>query len=198
MSKRGWALLVAVAAALMTGPISWAQDDDILDNVINSPPVQSWRINGLRSTPRPVRAEGVLGEQAVRVRVTEASDQPWTVSGDMAISGDINRGDTILLAVWARTHTPPQGQSHGVVSGLRVQQSAAPYDAIIQDSAAVPGEWTMIYASGVAQQDYPGGTANVSVHLAGAAQTIDLGPAFVLNLGPDYDASQLPRNPPPQ
>ena len=197
MSRRTWASALGLAAALLLAPVGAAQDDDILDNVINSPPVQSWQITGLRSSPRPVRSEGVLGEQAIRVRVTQASDQPWTIAGRMPISGDINRGDTILLAVWARTHTPPEGRTHGVVSGIRVEQSTAPYTAIAQDSATVPGEWTMIYASGVAQDDYRGGTANVSVHLAGAEQTIELGPAFVLNFGPDYDASRLPRNPPP-
>lgn len=197
MFGRAWATAIGLAAALFLAPVGAAQDDDILDNVINSPPVQSWQITGLRSSPRPVRAEGVLGDQAVRVRVTNTGANPWSVSGRMSISGDIRRGDTILLAVWARAHTPPEGRTHGVISGIRVEQSAAPYTAIAQDSATVPGEWTMVYASGVAQQDYPGGTANVSVHLAGAVQTIELGPAFVLNLGPDYDASQLPRNPPP-
>ena len=198
MFRRMCAPALGLAAALFLAPMGAAQDDDILDHVINSPPVQSWQITGLRSSPRPIRAEGVLGDQAVRVRVTQASDQPWTIAGRMPIAGDINRGDTILLAVWVRTHAPPEGRSQGVISALRVEQSTAPYTAIAQDSATAPDEWTMIYASGVAQQDYRGGTANVSVHLAGAAQTIDLGPAFVLNFGPDYDASRLPRNPPPE
>lgn len=200
MGRHTWAAVTAVALLVFAGmaPAQDAGGDDILDHVINSPPVQSWRINGLRSAPRPVRAEGVLGEQAIRVRVTRASANPWDISGQMAIEGDINQGDTILLAVWARTETPPEGQTYGVLSGIRVEQSAAPYTAIAQDSAVVPAEWTMVYASGVALQDYPGGTANVSVHLGSAAQTIELGPAFVLNLGPDYDASQLPRNASPQ
>lgn len=198
MFRRAWAPALGLAAALVLAPVGAAQDDDILDHVINSPPVQSWQITGLRSSPRPVRAEGVLGDQAVRVRVTSTGANPWSVAGRMPINGAINRGDTILLAVWARAHTPPEGQSHGVLSGIRVEQSAAPYTAIAQDSAAVPSEWTMVYASGVAQQDHPGGTTNVSVHLAGAVQTIELGPAFVLNFGPDYDAAQLPRNAPPR
>lgn len=195
-----WALGLAAAVLVSISP-AHAQDtgeDDILDQVINSPPVQSWQVTGLRATPRPVRAEGVLGEQAIRVAVPRPGADPWDISGRMTIAGDIRQGDTILLAVWARTHTPPDGERFGVISGLRVEQSAAPYTAIAQDSAAVPSEWTMVYASGVAAQDYPGGTTNVSVHLASAAQTIELGPAFVLNLGQDYDAAQLPRNAAPE
>ena len=201
--RRGFiacALGLAAAALLSTSPAHAqdAGDDAILDQVINSPPVQSWQVTGLRATPRPVRAEGVLGEQAIRVAVPRPGANPWDISGQMPITGQINQGDTILLAVWARTHTPPDGERFGVISGIRVQQSAAPYAAIAQDSATVPSEWTMVYASGVATQDYPAGSTNVSVHLAGAAQTIELGPAFVLNLGPDYDPAQLPRNTAPE
>jgi hypothetical protein len=200
MARTAW---VAAVAALVSMFASFASaqsggEDDILDQVINSPPVQSWRVTGLRATPRPVRAEGVLGDQAIRVAVPRPGANPWDISGQMSIAGDISQGDTILLAVWARTHTPPEGERFGVISGIRVEQSAAPYTAVAQDSAVVPAEWTMIYASGVAQQDYPGGSTNVSVHLASAAQTIELGPAFVLNLGQNYDAAQLPRNVPPE
>lgn len=200
MARTAW---VAAAAALVSIFASFASaqsgdEDDILDQVINSPPVQSWQVTGLRATPRPVRAQGVLGDQAIRVAVPRPGANPWDIAGRMSIAGEINQGDTILLAVWARTHTPPEGQRFGVLSGIRVEQSVAPYTAIAQDSAVVPSEWTMVYASGVAQQDYPGGTTNVSVHLASAAQTIELGPAFVLNLGQDYDPAQLPRNVAPE
>jgi hypothetical protein len=200
MARTAW---VAAAAALVSIFASFASaqsggEDDILDQVINSPPVQSWQVTGLRATPRPVRAQGVLGDQAIRVAVPRPGANPWDIAGRMSIAGEISQGDTILLAVWARTHTPPEGQRFGVLSGIRVEQSVAPYTAIAQDSAVVPSEWTMVYASGVAQQDYPGGSTNVSVHLAGAAQTIELGPAFVLNLGQDYDPAQLPRNVAPE
>lgn len=200
MARTAW---VAAAAALVSIFASFASaqsgdEDDILDQVINSPPVQFWQVTGLRATPRPVRAQGVLGDQAIRVAVPRPGANPWDIAGRMSIAGEINQGDTILLAVWARTHTPPEGQRFGVLSGIRVEQSVAPYTAIAQDSAVVPSEWTMVYASGVAQQDYPGGSTNISVHLASAAQTIELGPAFVLNLGQDYDPAQLPRNVAPE
>lgn len=200
MARTAW---VAAAAALVSIFASFASaqsagGDDILDQVINSPPVQSWQVTGLRATPRPVRAQGVLGDQAIRVAVPRPGANPWDIAGRMTIAGEISQGDTILLAVWARTHTPPEGERFGVLSGIRVEQSTAPYTAIAQDSAVVPSEWTMVYASGVAQQDYPGGSTNVSVHLAGAAQTIELGPAFVLNLGQNYDAAQLPRSVAPE
>jgi hypothetical protein len=36
---------------------------------------------------------------------------------------------------------------------------------------------------GKADKDYPAGALNVSLHLATAKQTVDLGPVFVLDMG---------------
>jgi hypothetical protein len=79
---------------------------------------------------------------------------------------------------------------------LRVQESTPPYGALAEDAATVGSTWTMIYASGVATKDYAPGAANLAVHLAGADQTVELGPALLLNFGQNYDASKLPRNTP--
>ncbi|WP_332659148.1 hypothetical protein [Brevundimonas sp.] len=191
--------LLAVTAVLMLSaapaPVAvMAQDDDIVQRIINSPPVDSWQVLGVSRAPRPQRAEGVLGERAIRVAAQRA-EQPWTMAAQMPIRGEIKRGDTILLAVWARLETPPEGRQTSRLP-LRVQQAAAPYAAIAQDTGEVGPEWKMIYASGVARQDFAGGQTNLSVHLATDNQTVDLGPALVLNFGQDYDAAKLPRNEP--
>lgn len=191
--------LLAVAAALIMalGPAPaavMAQDDDIVDRIINNPPVDSWQVLGVNRPPRPQRAEGVLGDRAIRVSARRA-DQPWTIAGQMPIRGEIKRGDTILLAVWARLETPPTGQQTSTLP-LRVQEGVAPYAAIAEDTGQIGPEWKMVYASGVAQKDFAGGATNLSVHLATADHTVDLGPALVLNFGQNYDAAKLPRNEP--
>ena len=191
--------LLAVTAALMLSAapapvVVLAQDDDIVQRIINTPPVDSWQVLGVSRAPRPQRAEGVLGDRAIRVAARRA-EQPWTVAAQMPIRGEIKRGDTILLAVWARLEAPPEGQQTSRLP-LRVQESAAPYAAIAQDAGEIGPEWKMIYASGVAGQDFAGGQTNLSVHLATADQTVDLGPALVLNFGQNYDAAKLPLNEP--
>lgn len=187
----GLALMLTAAPAPV--PVM-AQDDDIINRIINSPPVESWQVLGVNRAPRPQAAQGVLGDRAIRVTARRA-DQPWAVAGQMPIRGEIKRGDTILLAVWARLQTPPAGQQTSSLP-LRVQQAAAPYAAIAQDTGQIGPEWKMVFASGVAQLDFAGGEANLSVHLATADHTVDLGPALVLNFGQNYDSAKLPRNEP--
>ena len=190
-------ILVGLIAALVltsaTAASPRAQDaDDITQYIINNPPVGSWQINGVETQPRPRRAEGVLGERAISVQARRAA-QPWAVSGGMSIRGEIKQGDTILLAVWARLASPPAGQTTSTLP-VRVQQATAPYAAIAEATGEIGPEWKMVYASGVAQQDYAGGSTGLAVHLATADHTVELGPALVLDFGQNYDANKLPTN----
>jgi hypothetical protein len=111
----------------------------------------------------------------------------------MTIRGAIKQGDTVLLAVWARLATPAPGQTTSPLP-IRVQQATAPYTAIAEATGRIGPTWKMVYASGVAGQDYEGGTTNLAVHLATANHTVELGPALVLDFGQNYDAAKLPIN----
>lgn len=191
---------VAALAAVLIGsgslpasPLAQeAAEDDILQYIINNPPVESWYVSGVQSQPRPRRAEGVLGERAISVQARR-SEQPWTTSAQMTVRGPIRTGDTVLLAVWARLADAPDGQTTSALP-LRVQEAVAPYTAIAQATGEIGPEWKMVYASGVAQRDYEGGSTALAVHLATADHTVELGPALLLDFGQNYDASKLPTN----
>lgn len=183
----------AVLIAIAPSASAWAQDDDILQYLVNNPSVDSWQVLGVARAPRPQRAEGVLGDRAVRV-VARRSNQPWDVAAQMPISGAIKQGDTILLAVWARLAVAPEGTSSSSRIPLRVQENTPPYAPLAEDAGSIGPAWGMIYASGVAAKDHAAGSTNLSVHLAGADQTVELGPALLLNFGQNYDPAKLPRN----
>lgn len=182
----------AVLIAIAPSASSTAQDDDILQYLVNNPSVDSWQVLGVARPSRPQRAEGVLGDRAVRV-VARRSDQPWDVAAQMPVSGEIKQGDTILLAVWARLAVAPDGAQSSRIP-LRVQENTPPYAALAEDAGSVGPAWGMIYASGVATKDHAADSTSLSVHLAGADQTVELGPALLLNFGQNYDAAKLPRN----
>jgi hypothetical protein len=190
-------LLAIIAAAMLvtaTAPFSArAQDDDILKYLINTPSVDAWQLLGVKKAPKPQRAQ-VLGDRAIRIEARQNA-QPWNIAAQMQVTGAIKQGDTILLAVWARLATPAQGAQTSRLP-LRVQQSSAPYAALAEDAGEIGPEWKMVYASGVAKQDYAVGAVNLSVHLATANHTVELGPALLLNFGQNYDAAKLPRNTP--
>ena len=188
-------ILGAAAAVLIViapSASSTAQDDDILQYLVNNPNVDSWQVLGVARPARPQRADGVLGDRAVRI-TARRSAQPWDVAAQMPVSGEIKQGDTILLAVWARLAVAPDGAQSNRIP-LRVQENTPPYAALAEDAGSVGPAWGMIYASGVATKDHAAGSTSLSVHLAGADQTVELGPALLLNFGQNYDAAKLPRN----
>ena len=64
-----------------------------------------------------------------------------------------------------------------------VQVSSPPYTSVFNDAVEIGPEWKLHQVKGKADKDYAAGTLGVSIHMANAKQTIDLGPVFVLNLG---------------
>ena len=182
-------LLLAVTPARAEGDSS-----DILNKVVNIPSPKSWSVLGLLHNPEEVKDERVQGGIGMRIAVPGKSTNPWDVAARVSVVKPVQKGDVVLLAFWARAEVPAEGQSTAILPGIRVEESAPPYTPLAQDSADVTGTWAMYYASGVAARDYSPGTLVVAIHLAAARQTVDLGPVFVVDLGPDYDKAKLPHN----
>jgi hypothetical protein len=185
-------LLIAAFAAAVLASVATAraQDgDDIWAHQINKDTAGNWSVMPDRPRPAFVQSADAPGGTAMRVRVRHAGANPWDVQASSPIAGAINKGDVILLLFYARAEVPAPG---GSVLPARIQLSAAPYTAVLQSNETLTGEWAQHCAIAVASDDLAAGAANVSVHLATAEQTIDFGPVFVLNLGPNFDRSKLP------
>lgn len=185
------ASFLALAAGVGSSVLARQEKDgDILQKAINKPSA-NWQVQGADQTNKPVKDKTVVGGGGVRIEVAAASAQPWAVAAQQPISGKIARGDTLLVAFWAKAEGVDGGPASATISGVRIQQSVAPYDAALQGSVKVGGEWAMHTVPGKAAIDIPAGGGNISLHLASARQTVVLGPVFVLDFGPDYDLSKL-------
>lgn len=168
----GGAYLGAIAPAQ-------AQEDDILKKAINNPNVASYQIFGSVQTNAPLKDETVQGGNARRVIITKAGANPWDAAAQMPITGKITKGDEIVTAVWLKAGAGTAG-----TVTLRLQQSEAPYTGLVQKTVTLTPAWALYTVNAVAEDNYPKGTANFAVQLAHTAQTVDIGPAFVLNMGP--------------
>ena len=183
--------LLSVAVLSLGGPALARQDDgDILRKAINKPSA-NWQVYGAGQKTKPVKDKAVAGGGGMRVEVLAASDKPWDVGAQQPIDGKVSKNDVILVAFWAKAESVDGGAAEGTVSAVRVQQAAAPYDAAMQGSTKVSGDWKMYTVPGRASMDIPAGGANVALHLGSARQTLVLGPVFVLDFGPDYDLKKL-------
>jgi hypothetical protein len=171
-----------------------AQSADLLRNIINTPHVEAWRVTGVSTRPQPHSDDGVIGGKAISVAAVRA-DQTWTTGANIPVTGEIKQGDTVLVMVFARLQIPSPDSPTSRLP-VRIDEAAAPYTNVIRGEGEIGPQWKRVYASGVAARDYAANSTKMSVRLATASHTVELGPAFVLNLGQDFNPADLPRNEP--
>lgn len=125
----------------------------------------------------------VQGGKALRVVVRQKGANPWDVAVQTPITKPVKAGDKLLLAFWARLEKGEGGATTTTLPYNAVQMSAAPYTALFTSPGEIGPEWKMVEVRGTVDADHAAGTLNATIHLATAAQTVDLGPIFVVNLG---------------
>ena len=188
---------VAMSQTAEPAPAAAPAPRPMSDFLVNQPHVPNWIIWGLPNGPEVRTDPGVTGGQALRVVVSEQAD-PWAVGGVMPTNAAITTGDVLLLAVWLRA-VPAEGtdEASARISLLKLEQKDVPDGTIAAVSDIdVGARWQMVYASGVAGKDYAADQTAIAVLLAARPQTIDVGPALLFNLGPNFDVGRLPRNAP--
>lgn len=181
-----------VQARDASAPPPAGRQGSMLDKAVNSVHVTSWNVYGANQTHQTVTS-AVQGGHAVRVDVTAVGGASWDVSAGSVTTKPVKAGDVLLLAVWLRTERAPANAAAGTAI-IRLQGTAAPYSDVVTTTVAPTGEWKLHFANAVADRDWAPGEMAATVQLAGASQTIDLGPVFIFDMGPDYDRSTLPTN----
>ena len=174
-----------LALAVIAAPVA-AQDaalDDIAGKIINVPPPEALRVDGLRAKPKVRKDDTVQGGKALRIIVPGKAENAWAISASNPIQKPVKAGDVLILAFWARLVSGENGAASATLPYNAVQLAAAPYTALFTGAAEIGPEWKFHEIRGKADKDYAAGALNVSLHLATAKQTLDLGPVFVLNMG---------------
>ncbi|MCT8002735.1 hypothetical protein NZL82_12700 [Sphingomonas sanguinis] len=187
------ALLIAAlpaGAAVQAAPSAAAQPS-IFDKAVNAPGI-GWAPYGPNQTAKQVPASDVPGGNAVQIKVTKAGANPWDSGVTYPTIKPIAAGDTLMTMVFLRAPDAAEGQT--VTIPVAMGGAEPPYPTITSEPLQVGSTWKRYFVTGVAAQAFAAGKANISVQLAGAKQVIEVGPAFLIDLGPNFDRSKLPRN----
>lgn len=186
----------AVPAQAQTAPAP-AKDagGDIMDKAVNKIGA-NWSFYGPNQTSKMMKGADVTGGQFVRVKVTAKGANVWDVGAISPIQKPIAAGDTVLVAIWMRGPELKDGETMPLPL-IGANGAAAPYTNLVASDVKITNAWKLYYASGKASTNFPGNSANVTVHLASDKHVVDLGPVFVLDFGQNYTAA-LPDNNDPQ
>jgi hypothetical protein len=174
-------ILAAVVLALGAAGGASAQDDDIVNKIINNPSPSAYRVYGLQTVPKPRSDSTVQGGKALRLTIPGAGQSPYAIGLSDPILKPVKKGDKLVLAFWARFEKA-EGPSVKIAS-VSIQLASAPYTGLFGQPVDIGPEWKMYTVEGVADRDYAAGEINVSMHLATGKQVIDLGPIFLLDMG---------------
>jgi len=171
---------IAAAALSLTGP-AHAQDN-IEDKIINLPAPATFTVYGMRDTPKPRKDASAQGGQALRIVVPGGSDKPYTIGLISQITKPVKKGDQLVLAFWGRKVKGDAPTAK--VANVQVSLAKAPYSTVFRGEAEVGPEWKLFDVKGAADRDYAAGEIVATLHLATGDHTIDIGPVFVLDMGP--------------
>jgi hypothetical protein len=171
----------ALCALWAAAPPSSAADD-LAKQIINTPAPAAFSVIG--GTPDLKKDPKVQGGQFLRVNVPQKGVNPWDISVSIPITQPIKAGDRLLMAFSARLVEGENGAPTTTLPYNAVQQAGPPYGPVFFFSADIGKDWAQYHGQGVAAQDYKAGEVAATIQLATAKQIVDLGPVFVLDLGP--------------
>ena len=130
--------------------------------------------------------------RAMRMNVGKAYPTPYSVQLYSAdTQGPIHKGDTILMSCWVRAPLAAGGQCG--VAAFWLQSTGAKWEAPASMSVSCDKTWKQVFATGIAEKEYPTGSLQVAIHLGQQKQVLDFAGLIVLNMGSGIDVKALPR-----
>lgn len=178
-----WKFLLAGFAL---GTVAIAQEVDLGSKLINRETNGSWFF--IPDTPKAKHMKAdVFGGYAFRVKARKGKN-PWDAQASSPVAGAVNEGDVVMMMYYARAEVPAEG---GSSLTIRLQQNSPPWTSVLDTTNKITGEWSRYCVVRPATAALAENKGSVSIHLASADQTIDLGPVLVFNFGKGFDTRSL-------
>ena len=149
--------------------------------LIDRPDDRNWGTSGAGGNAQDRDEPKIWLGKATRFTTTAVGANPWDLGSSIPITQAIKAGDKLLIAIAARTESAATPDGKAKV-GIRIQSTTPPYDGFADNSFAVGPNWQLIRIKTTAPKDFAPGTATVTLHFAGAVQSVDIGPVYVLRI----------------
>jgi len=181
VAKAGATAKPTPAATAPAAPSALASLDPatIASKIINDPGAP--KVNGARG--RLIDDPKVMGGKALRVQVPGKGKNAWDTSVSSEIKKPIKAGDRLLLVFPARLEKGDNGASTTTLPWNAVSMTSPPWSGVVGGPAAIGPEWKLVEIKGKADKDYAADALGISIQLATARQTVDIGPIILLDLG---------------
>ena len=187
----GQAIVVKNAATIQTtqasAPAPMLQDaaglempDAIrsLGQLVNDPANRGWANGGTGGTVLPLEVPEIWLKKATRYTTTAVGENRWDLVTGIPIVPEVKEGDTFVAVVIARTNSAQTDDGMGLVYA-RLQSGTPPYEGFGDKAFKLGNKWQMVRLPFTAARGFGAGDANVTLHFAAAAQSVEVGPVYV-------------------
>ena len=158
----------------------------------NFPSVESWSEYG-HNNAQTLNAPEVPGGKAMRVFVKGKLANAYDSGLQNRNIVPVASGDTVAAVFWARAAKTPSGRS-SVEMPAFIQQAGGSYTTFGSLDSSLTSGWSVCTLHGEAPASYGADGLQLSLQTATGEQEIDIGPAFIMNLGAgDVDGSVMPK-----
>lgn len=140
----------------------------------------------------PVQGQGF--DRAWRVEVRHQPQAEYQVQLVAAVGGKLNRGDSILLSVWARAAASAGPDGEGRI-GLVVEQGGEPYDKALTRRFNLGPSWQRLDVAARITEDFGRTRAHVALRVGYFQQTIEIGGVELRRFDSSVALSDLPQTP---
>jgi hypothetical protein len=169
-----------------------AIDNAFPGKLVNNPfNVMLNAVGGSNSKRKTVAADGIPGGQAIQLQVKTVTADIWGVALETRIGTNIQKGDVILLAFWARAKVPANATKKGEFMA-RIGRDIEPYDQVFTQAIQVSCDWRLYYVKGVAPADFANDQLKLAFQAGKHTQTLEFGQFYVTNSGQGVDLNSLP------
>ncbi len=156
-----------------------------------------FRLTGQASSDanaRIVSDQGPGFDRAWRIEVRKQPQDEFQLQLVSPVAGQLHRGDTVLLSVWARVPDNSNPDHHGCI-GLVLEQSADPYDKVLNRRFDLGSDWQRLDAAAKITQDFGRIGAQVALRLGYFPQTLEVGGVELRRFDPSVPLADVPQTP---
>ncbi|WP_379920685.1 hypothetical protein [Erythrobacter sp. R86502] len=146
--------------------------------LINDPIDRSWASGGIGGTWQAIDVPEIWLQKATRFTTPQVGANRWDLTSAIPILPDVKEGDTLMVAVVARTVSAQTEDGKGMIYA-RIQGTIPPYEGFGDKVFKIGDRWQMVNLPFTATRGFGAGDATVTLHFAGAAQEVEVGPVYV-------------------
>jgi hypothetical protein len=176
----GTMLVPTAATPQDLSPELKALDESLPGTLVNDPTAIDWPAIGAGFKSRAFAEEGIPGGGAAReFDVTRAGAQPFAIQAFVPLLGDVDKGETVTVGFWGRAIEARTDDGKGVI-GIRFQQNVDPWPGFGEAVVKLGTQWEWHEVSGIASTRLTRRDGVVTLQLAGARQTVQIGQTIVV------------------